>query len=338
MGVAAPTVEFGDGRREAGWHWGTRAADGSGQSPNREEGEVDWAPFAGLLVGREAYEDVGEVRADYVLWHADVEYCLRMRAKGWRVLAAPAALVTHPAMELVERRLAGRTVAVGRIPPWREYYDTRNMALLRRQLRGTPMAAGLRCRGAWPVSSRAARRCWWRIRPASGGSACARSGGWTGCAGTWTATRSADEGGPMGLTVGMLGGIPPAIGGGGLELQLARTAAALERRGNRVVHVERSRVGRGVRPAARVRQRAPRVALPGPLDPQRRPARGHADRGGQPRPARARASRVRAAAGDDERPDAGGRAAARRRRGGRHRVRAQARDRARSAPTRRPPW
>jgi len=41
------------------------------------------------------------------------------------------------------------------------------------------------------------------------------------------------------LTVGLLGGIPPSLGGGGLELQVARTAAALERRGHRVVHVDR---------------------------------------------------------------------------------------------------
>jgi glycosyltransferase involved in cell wall biosynthesis len=36
----------------------------------------------------------------------------------------------------------------------------------------------------------------------------------------------------------MLGGIPAALGGGGLELQVARTAAALSRRGHEVVRVE----------------------------------------------------------------------------------------------------
>jgi GT2 family glycosyltransferase len=137
---SAPTIEFGDGRREAGWHWGDRAERGHGQSPNRGPGEIDWAPFAGLLLRREACEAVGELRADYVLWHADVEYCLRLRSRGWRLLAAPAAEVTHPAMGMIERRLPGRTVSVGRIPPWREYYDTRNMTLLRRQVRDTPLA------------------------------------------------------------------------------------------------------------------------------------------------------------------------------------------------------
>lgn len=39
------------------------------------------------------------------------------------------------------------------------------------------------------------------------------------------------------LRIALLGGVPPSLGGGGLELQLARTAAALERRGHEVFHV-----------------------------------------------------------------------------------------------------
>jgi rhamnopyranosyl-N-acetylglucosaminyl-diphospho-decaprenol beta-1,3/1,4-galactofuranosyltransferase len=136
---AAPTVVFGDGRREAGWHWGSRAADGHGQSPNHDAGEIDWAPFAGLLLRRGACEAVGAIRSDFVLWHADVEYCLRLRCAGWRLLAAPAAEVLHPAMPMIERRVLGRRIRVGRIAPWREYYDTRNLTLLRRKLRDTPV-------------------------------------------------------------------------------------------------------------------------------------------------------------------------------------------------------
>lgn len=42
------------------------------------------------------------------------------------------------------------------------------------------------------------------------------------------------------LTVGFLGRIPPALGGAGLERQIARTAAGLERRGHSVVYVDAS--------------------------------------------------------------------------------------------------
>ncbi len=42
------------------------------------------------------------------------------------------------------------------------------------------------------------------------------------------------------LHVALLGGVPASLGGGGLELQMRRTAAALERRGHDVFHVARS--------------------------------------------------------------------------------------------------
>jgi len=48
--------------------------------------------------------------------------------------------------------------------------------------------------------------------------------------------RGAGESGS--LQIGFLGRIPPALGGAGLELQMERTRAALERRGHEVFHVE----------------------------------------------------------------------------------------------------
>lgn len=138
VGGVVPTVAFGDGRREAGWLWGAGAPGGRGQSPNvpstageAPAPEVDWAPFAGLLLSAAAYEAVGPIHPDIVLWHADVELCLRMRAQGWRLLCAPRAQVHHPAMPLISRRTLGRRFTVGRISPGREYYDTRDRAILR---------------------------------------------------------------------------------------------------------------------------------------------------------------------------------------------------------------
>jgi GT2 family glycosyltransferase len=158
VGGAAPLLAIGDDEA-AGWRWGARADGGRGQSPNRvradgagaEHDDVDWAPFAGLLLTREACEQVGELRGDFELWHADVDYCLRIRRAGWRLLAAPRARVTHPPMALTSRRLLGRTFAVGDYAPAREYYDTRNRALLLRSLRATDQAEGT------PLWRRAAR-------------------------------------------------------------------------------------------------------------------------------------------------------------------------------------
>ena len=77
---AAPTVEFGDGRREAGWHWGAGRADGQRPDAEHRRGEIDWAPFAGLLLRREACEEAGEMQRGL---------CALARGRG--VLPAPRA-------------------------------------------------------------------------------------------------------------------------------------------------------------------------------------------------------------------------------------------------------
>jgi glycosyltransferase involved in cell wall biosynthesis len=46
------------------------------------------------------------------------------------------------------------------------------------------------------------------------------------------------------LRIALLGGVPPSLGGGGLEVQMARTATALERRGHEVFHVAREPAAR----------------------------------------------------------------------------------------------
>jgi rhamnopyranosyl-N-acetylglucosaminyl-diphospho-decaprenol beta-1,3/1,4-galactofuranosyltransferase len=153
-----PLLQIGASQRQVGWRFGRHADGGRGQSPNAPgpdgtppHEEVDWAPFAGLLLRREACEAVGDVRGDFVLWHADVDYCLRLRLAGYRLLAAPGAVVRHPPMALTSRRVLGRTVAVGDYPAWREYYDTRNWTVLQRSLRGTSFDEGT------PLWRRAAR-------------------------------------------------------------------------------------------------------------------------------------------------------------------------------------
>lgn len=44
---------------------------------------------------------------------------------------------------------------------------------------------------------------------------------------------------PSPLRIAVLGGVPPSLGGGGLEIQIERTAAALERAGHEVLRVAR---------------------------------------------------------------------------------------------------
>ncbi len=151
VGGAVPTVRFGDEREETGWR-----ARRPLSSPTPRE-DADWAPFAGLLLAAQACRAVGPLRTDWFLWHADVEYCYRLRRHGWHLPVAPAARVWHPTPPECTRRIAGREIRVADFAPWREYYDTRNLIALRRLTAGTEFhdprrpwqrAAGEAARGA----------------------------------------------------------------------------------------------------------------------------------------------------------------------------------------------
>ena len=135
IGGVVPTVRFGDHHEETGWRVGARGKEPVHDPATSEE--VDWAPFAGLLLAADACRAVGSLRTDWFLWHADVEYCLRLRGHRWRLLVAPAARVWHPMPPDCVRRIAGREIRVADFAPWREYYDTRNLIALRRLTAGT---------------------------------------------------------------------------------------------------------------------------------------------------------------------------------------------------------
>jgi glycosyltransferase involved in cell wall biosynthesis len=133
IGGVVPTVRFGDDREETGRRVGAAALTAAAG------GEADWAPFAGLLLAAPACRAAGPLRTDWFLWHADVEYCLRLRLAGWRLPVAPQARVWHPTPREHVRRLGPREVRVADFAPWREYYDTRNLVALRRLTAGTPL-------------------------------------------------------------------------------------------------------------------------------------------------------------------------------------------------------
>lgn len=56
---------------------------------------VDWCLGASLLARRRAVEDVGPMDERFFLYFEDVDWCYRMKARGWRVLYHPAAVMTH---------------------------------------------------------------------------------------------------------------------------------------------------------------------------------------------------------------------------------------------------
>lgn len=56
---------------------------------------VDWVTGAALLARQAAIEDVGPLDEGFFLYYEDVDWCHRMRDRGWEVLLEPAARIVH---------------------------------------------------------------------------------------------------------------------------------------------------------------------------------------------------------------------------------------------------
>lgn len=82
---------------------------------------------SGSLMSVGAYAAVGPFREDFFIEGVDLEYCLRLRIRGFRVLVSCRPLMTHSAGSMEEHRLGNRVVLVPNHAPWRYYYMTRNL-------------------------------------------------------------------------------------------------------------------------------------------------------------------------------------------------------------------
>lgn len=57
--------------------------------------QPEWTSFAAVLIRREVVEQIGLLDEGFFMYYEDVDYCLRARAAGWRVLHEPAAVAVH---------------------------------------------------------------------------------------------------------------------------------------------------------------------------------------------------------------------------------------------------
>jgi GT2 family glycosyltransferase len=86
-------------------NYATASPDGSGSW------DVDFGIGACQLFRRVAYEGVGGMDETYFYGPEDVDFCLRLRAQGWRVLQVAGAHVDHPARRRFRNPLSRRGLA-----------------------------------------------------------------------------------------------------------------------------------------------------------------------------------------------------------------------------------
>jgi GT2 family glycosyltransferase len=91
---------------------------------------ADVAITSGSLVLREVVQEVGVPRADFFMDISDVEYCLRIRLRGYRIAVISGAVMSHEIGNTRKVNLLGYKRSWMNQPPFREYYISRNLAYL----------------------------------------------------------------------------------------------------------------------------------------------------------------------------------------------------------------
>jgi len=97
--------------------------------------EVDFVITSGSLFSPRAFEVAGYFNEGLFVDYVDVEFCLRLGSRGYRIVEVPSAEILHQIGKLEENVLMGRFVHPTHHPPLRRYYQFRNAMLLHRQYR-----------------------------------------------------------------------------------------------------------------------------------------------------------------------------------------------------------
>lgn len=94
---------------------------------------------SGMLIRRSLLERVGEFREDFFVDYADLEYSLRVRRTGARIVQDKRLKLPHSIGERRTHRFLGLRVAVTHKAPWRDYWQVRNgLITVREQGRFSP--------------------------------------------------------------------------------------------------------------------------------------------------------------------------------------------------------
>ncbi len=96
----------------------------------RPWGEVSTVITAGSFISLAALHAIGEFRDDLFVDYVDIEFCLRARAMGYRVLSSRAPAMTHRIGQPTVRWIGRRTVMTTNHSAVRRYYMTRNRFLV----------------------------------------------------------------------------------------------------------------------------------------------------------------------------------------------------------------
>ena len=91
---------------------------------------ADLVIASGCMVRRGMVEKIGVPRADFFMDVFDMEYCIRARARGYKIAVITSARLAHEIGNTRKINFLGYKRQWLNQPPWREYYISRNLTYL----------------------------------------------------------------------------------------------------------------------------------------------------------------------------------------------------------------
>ncbi|MDT3696289.1 MAG: glycosyltransferase family 2 protein [Ignavibacterium sp.] len=95
--------------------------------------EVSDVMTSGNILNLEAVKKIGLFREDYFIDYVDVEYCLRLRKNGYKILRVNNSFLVHNEANLSKKSFFGKTVYPPNHKPFRWYYKIRNYLYLKQE-------------------------------------------------------------------------------------------------------------------------------------------------------------------------------------------------------------
>jgi GT2 family glycosyltransferase len=83
----------------------------SGYWDQNEERDVDWVAGSFMLLPRQVFEETGGFSEAYFMYGEDMEWCFRIRDRGWRIRYYPEASIVHRDHSSSDVRWGGRPIA-----------------------------------------------------------------------------------------------------------------------------------------------------------------------------------------------------------------------------------
>ncbi len=97
VGIVGSKLLYADGRvQHAGGHLLTPSCEGVHYADDNPANTIDFVTGAAFAIRRACWQAIGNFDEDfYPAYFEDVDYCLRAKASGWRVVYEPRSVLTH---------------------------------------------------------------------------------------------------------------------------------------------------------------------------------------------------------------------------------------------------